>query len=1251
MAFINPQTKEFKEALDAVNAAEGNVEQQISILKDRNIEPADFLQTLDELQTAEEVTGDASKFIGEPVPETPTGFDPGKAVAGGVARGVKAIGTLGSQAIEATAGKEAREKIENVFQEAADYVDTNLRKLPGGSAISRAAKKTFDPELSTAEEIGAFFVPFLGATKGLTAATKVIPTVSRLGTATKAGAIGVAADVLTRGEDEVFLPEIISLLGPEAEGLAAAITINPDDTVAEKRLKQIADSTLGAGVASSLIKSLGLAGRKTLGKAQALRQKVAKPLEETVDKTPLEARVVETAPNEYRQQGKIRQTIGKVNTGLGRMFTSTAAMPKEMFDSYIKSRGFVEGMDLIVQGEAKKLDKLIKETKVNRQDVNRLLLGEDVPGMPQEIVDQVKVARDMINQNQVLIRDVLNVTDDSDFGLALADDGSTYLTRTFEFTTNPQWSKDIVKGLKGQLKGTSGHNADVMEIVSNARNHIKRNNPDLTTAQVDGVIEQIVKSGKKNNQATIISDLLGSGGGSSAVKVLKGRKDIDKPILELLGEVKDPIRNFRETMRNQNKLIAKSNYLNDIKKFAEQNVGKEIKTGGLFPGLPTETATFLNKAEVGIGRDVGELAQKELGRLGGSGEPFGLNQYTTTDSLYNMLEKGIDVFGFDNPVGKGWLNVFAKPAGVTQAMETVFDHTAHAVNTYGMFQQLAMNGNFLRPRVFQDASKAAYDVYQKIIKRNDPEALQYLAKLKERGVIDSSVVAETVKRNIDRFGEGAEGAISKAIKAPFRGASAFYGGVDDFGKVIAMQAETAAYKKAFPNATDDEIFDYAADVVRNTMPSYSTAAPAVRGLSRIPFGTYATFPAEVLRTQKNIIKIGLKDIRQGVQTGNTALASTGLRRLAALGGTTAGIGYAIKENNEELGVSDADIRGINLMVPEYQKNTLKVMTKPLTIDPKTGHIMTQFTDSGSLDAAQYVKGPIRAILGRAMAGEDVTDREVDDVFKDAFKEVYSPFVSEKFLTRALINAYTGMDEEGRPIRRGLSTVDDIQATAQEFGKLLIPGSIKAGQKVLRADQSEMLRGPGEGRTAAGFPLRKEEQIKFFTTGIRNNTMDVTKAMGYSLYQDSKEIAGTKDAFKNYIRQIPDRTLTAEDVQDIVNEYSRLQEIKKERMARLSDKVNVFRNMTYIDKEGEEKRITMEDIGLASTSDMKYPINQEILDASIKGPKGRGIFVADPISTDELLEMVDDRKFPFDIINALREAESKYSGQLLRETEQ
>ena len=827
MAFINPQTKEFKEALDAVNAAEGNVEQQLSILKDRNIEPADFLQTLDELQTAEEVTGDASKFIGEPVPETPTGFDPGKAVAGGVARGVKALGTLGSQAIEAAAGKEAREKTENVFQEAADYVDTNLRKIPGGTAISEAAKKTFDPELSTAEEIGAFFVPFGAATKGLTLATKGLQTASRLGTAAKAGTIGVAADVLTRGEDEVFLPEIISLLGPEAEGLAAAITINPDDTIAEKRLKQIADSALGAGVASGLIKGLGFAGRKTLGKAQALRQKVTEPLEETFDKTPIEAKVVETAPNEYRQQGKIRQTVGKINTGLGRMFTSvdpyiqkagkintklgrmltsTAAMPKGMFDSYLKSRGFVEGMDLIVQGEAKKLDKLIKETKVNREDVNRLLLGEDVPGLPQEIVDQVKAARDMINDNQVIIRDVLNVADDSDFGLALADDGSSYLTRTFEFTTNPQWSKDIVKGLKGQLKGTTGHNADVMEVVSNARNHIKNNNPTLTTAQVDGVIEQIVKSGKKNNQATIIGDLLGGGGGASAVKVLKGRKDIDKPILELLGEVKDPIRNFRETMRNQNQLIAKSNYLNDIKKFAEQNVGKEIKLGGLFPLLPKETATFLNKAEVGIGRDVGELAQKELGRLGGSGEPFGLNKYTTTDSLYDMLEKGIDVFGFDNPVGKGWLNVFAKPAGVTQAMETVFDHTAHLVNTYGMFQQLAMNGNLLRPSVFKNATNSAYTLYQKAAK-NDPEALEFLAKLKERGVIDSSVVAETVKRTAEGIPDFLTDLIAKVkLKAEATGMKYFTGNrSDEFTDVY--QADNFIVKEKGNTITLREVDD------------------------------------------------------------------------------------------------------------------------------------------------------------------------------------------------------------------------------------------------------------------------------------------------------------------------------------------------------------------------------------------------------------------------------------------------------------
>ena len=89
-----------------------------------------------------------------------------------------------------------------------------------------------------------------------------------------------------------------------------------------------------------------------------------------------------------------------------------------------------------------------------------------------------------------------------------------------------------------------------------------------------------------------------------------------------------------------------------------------------------------------------------------------------------------------------------RTAGFTQAAETVFDHTAHLINLYGMFQTLAFNGNIFRGKEF---AKSAKTIYQKAFLKKDPEALKFFAKAKEKGVVDSSVNAEIVRRNIDVF--------------------------------------------------------------------------------------------------------------------------------------------------------------------------------------------------------------------------------------------------------------------------------------------------------------------------------------------------------------------------------------------------------------------------------------------------------------------------------------------------------------------
>lgn len=757
---LAPGTQEFAELKQTVESQikEGNItskNQLKGFLEQNNIDFNEFMQV--------DADYEKQKSMGF---DRESSFDPGKIIGKATSEVAEGVATVGGQAIEFVAGKEKRQAVEGAVKDAANYIDNILPK-----SVRYALKETFDPRTSTAEEVASEIAAFAAPAAALTKATKGIKFASKLGKAAKAGTIGVAADVLIRDEDEQITLDILNLV-PEAEPLVEALTINPDDSVAEKRLKQIIDSATGAGVltiagavAAPIIKR---GGKKIFGKFNALRNNnVIAPITNTPNAAVLSARVDEIAPGVYRQAGKVKEVLGKINTKIGRGFTSTAAMPKPLFKSFVDKQQAVEAADLFIQKETKALEKLLKETGVDRQVVNKMLANETVSqaeraAIPDAVAQQVTIMRNKIDENSVIIKDMLELDPSSELSATIDEGLNSYLTRTFEFSSNPKWSKDITKALKGKLTDNP-NNADVLRVVSNARNYIARNNPTLSAAQVDGLIQDMVARGRKGDAMGVITDIMSNGYGGPAAKILTSRKKIDKPILELFGEVKDPVRNFSETITNQNKLIAKAKYLQDIKKFAEQNLGKEVKLGGIIPGIPSDTATFLNKAEVDVTKNLGELAAKELGAFGAGGEALGLNKFVTTDQMYTMLENGIDTFSINKPGGSLLLNIFAKPAALGQAAETVFDHTAHLANTYGMFQQLAMNGNLFRPSVMKNAQKSAYTIYQKAAKK-DPEALKLLAELKKRGVIDSNIVTENIKKNIDRFGEGVESGLMKTLK-------------------------------------------------------------------------------------------------------------------------------------------------------------------------------------------------------------------------------------------------------------------------------------------------------------------------------------------------------------------------------------------------------------------------------------------------------------------------------------------------------
>jgi len=1211
-----------------------------------------------------------------------TVFDPGKIIS-------KAAAGLGEAALDLTelnidlltAGQGGK-KFRNAISEATKYVDDKLQETSAGRVISEAAKETVSPsKLSTAEDVATDILEFGIAARGLGAATKgIVQPTTKLGKFGKLATDGVLADVLVRDRDEQITNDFIQLV-PESEEYIGALAIDPDDELAEKKLKQLIESAIAGGIitaaAAPAILALKFGGRKLFSKVKALKKdKVDTPIENTSKVEAKKTKIIPTPSGGYVQRTGLIEKMGKVNTKLGRLFTSKAGLPDELFNSYLRKQRFAEGADIEVQKYVRELKEVIEKNKdkLSPEDFNNLTemsvrqIQQAVRSgtVPKEVADKFLQLRKSVDANETKLLDLLDIDKDSALGIKMDKDYVPYITRSYETFTNPKWSTEIKKALKDELDpDLSDHNAEIVKIVDNAKRYIRKNNKGLNDEEVNAVITNIVEQGKKGGQLKAFIDMMNGTVAGQKIKVLKTRKDLDKPILDLLGEVKDPTRKFETTLRNQNKLIAEAEYLKDVKKYAEQNLGKEVTIKGLFPFLPQEKTTFLKKGVYSANRDIRKSMadlSSDVQSFGGQTGKIGLNNYVTTESMHEIFKNGLDLF--DNPYGDKFIGkLFQKGLGYGQAMETVWDQTAHALNIYGAVQQLMMNGHVFDRQLLKNSQKSVATVIRRATKNNDPEAIKFLRKAKNRGVIDSNLINESVLNNVDRWGDKIKTDdftplqfIEEAWDKGIKGASKFYGGADDISKLMALDSEIRQLTKAFPNKTKDEIFDIAAERVRNTMLSYSTAIPLVRLIGKLPLSTYATFPAEVLRSNYHIIRYGAKDMAEGLATGNTAQMLMGLKRLSAATGTAAGLETLINFNNERHKISQVEERGINLMSPDFAKNSKKVFTKGFEYDPLTGHIMTRYIDSGFIDSAQSLKGPLRAITGKLLAGGEVTQREIDDVILDVAKESFSPYISEKFLTAAFLNAARGVDAEGRTVEGD----NFIERLPLELGKALMPGFIKNPKKAYDAFVSENFlekelgTKQALGRTKTGFPISKWEQFWFNVTGIRNNTVDITKAVGYSMYEDSKKVNETQAKFKKYLNEIPVKQMTESDVQDLYNEYRKLQDEKYEAMARLTDKAMVFMEMQYQVRNPKDGTVKIEKFGIdglhdAVTSDKMYKPAQNYINALTSNPrKGTiGYFTPDRINDKQLIKLLRDKRIPDNVIYGLEQIARQYEGLPLR----
>jgi len=959
------------------------------------------------------------------------------------------------------------------------------------------------------------------------------------------------------------------------------------------------------------------------------------------------------------------------------------------------------------------------------------LSDEALAKLPAYLRNTIIETKRALNKKDSSVREIYGLNNTDDIILALADDGTTYMTRSYEIYTNPKWSEALRAGIaarsaklrgvkldKKRQKISDKNTPEINQIIDDAFKNLKNKNPDVDDQILWKTLDDFADVGAAPEQRGLIFEALAGKRyttGDTAIKVMaKKNLGIDEPVLAFLGEIKDPIRMVDTTLRNQSKAIALGKLGREIESFVLTNQGKEVLLGGLFESLPKAATRFLPESEViaatplSLRTPVGEKLSSSAGSIGLSAERLlpQASKFVTSKQMAEVLERGTEMFGYDRILGGFTGRVIAgaqRAVAFGQSTQTTLDLQQHMNNVYGMVQGLASGGFLKNPAKFTQFAKQArlefisatkqerklraevnkvgankdvvdaalmgnVEAYnslpknlQKIVR--DSKELRDNVRLRQAGVLDSSVVATPIKNvTLDRWGDpvtmdGWLGAMGKYVKAPLRMAQQFYGFTDDFGKRVAHKLEMEELRKVYPNKSENEIFQIAANNVLEVLPSYTYAAPLVRELGKYPVGAYPVYTAERVRNNFNILKLALRELKEANATGNVALRNKAATRIAALGGVYAGKEAYRTAQEIENGWTEESIRGLKALLPSWQQSSIQVPTEPFYKD-KDGHIKTRFIDGSTFDADSYLRGPVARAYALAVDYQEgeLTERELDEQKIGILTDIAAQYYALKGLYGGATTAVTGVDEYGRNILTGITPMENVLNRMAAFGSPLEPGTTQNVAKYIQSIQAEEVLGQNQGKTKSGFPARSDEIRKFLIFGIRDNTFDVNMAISQKIKEAIRERANLANNFYQTIRDIPIKGRSPEEraelQKDIALRFYEIQDKAFEQNALLRDLGTVVRGITYADKDdkGNDVVRNLNIADVMATLRIDDTISEDAANFALGIMDGN---VNRPIdfSKDQIIrEMInfDEGTVDSDVLAMLSAITGDYQGKKLRE---
>jgi len=740
-----------------------------------------------------------------------------------------------------------------------------------------------------------------------------------------------------------------------------------------------------------------------------------------------------------------------------RFLTSKGDLPESVFELKLRRDGQEDRILTRVSQLMAEFDDAVKATYFNgrngmtpdeMENINKVLAGERSPdSIP---AGMRSVVSEMRNEIDILSRRL--ITEGAVKGeIAAIIEGNlgVYLTRTYRAFDDPDWAESVQ------------NDPNLRPIWNRAFTFLKSENPNMADEVIIGFMKNLLYEGKAGQREGPISIIKKQGKlGAKELSIFKRREGIAPEIRALLGEYKDPRINFARSMARMANVIVNHNFLTKVKE-------EGLKPGGFFSETPSPDMFARLSTD-------GNAAMAPLDGL-----------YTTKEIEW-AFRRAMEPGGINSQLGRLYMRVLGY-AKMGKTVGSVMTQVRNITGNIG-FATANAHWNIGKMGTAWVTAKTA------LLDRGEAAAKEYVLHLVELGVLDQNTEAGELRamlrdagESVDEWAESiADGSLFGKAKRAFmkigRPALKMYQAGDNIWKVYAFENEVARYHDALPDLTKQEIEAIAANIVRNTYPTYSMVPEAVQKLRRFPLvGTFVSFPAEVVRTAYHTMALAKAEM------ADPRLRHIGAQRVAGIMIASLGTGVAGMASRLINGMDRDDDEDARQFMPPWAQDSDVIYLG-------RGKNGFRYVNMGYTDPYSYMKEPVRAFI----RGDDWQSK-----LWDTFTTLMEPFASEDIFTQRLIDISRNTKENGgRVFNPQASVAEKAFDSTVHVAEVLEPGTITSIRKIMAGAFQENSRYNPLSETAS------------MVTGVRFEKVDIKESIGFASRAFS---TGLIDASKLFTR--------------------------------------------------------------------------------------------------------------------------------------